>query len=299
MAKKRILTDDDRAYLEECANCKVSYREKQALTDEQKKIARENIGVPEGGGMTEDEVQAAVEEALAQAKDSGEFDGASVEVASVSQTDEDGGENAITFTDGTEFVVRNGKTGHPGAAPTVSVSSVDGGVIVQIVSGKATTYFEIEHGKDYVLNEADKDEIARIAAAMVDVAGGVTLETDTTLTESGKAADAKAVGDALGGKLDKSGGMMTGKIVFPAGNANAGIANEADMKIFGYGAYNGKNYFRFGDTNYPIQMRGSGDNPLYNSKNILLAGDVYSKAEIDAALGSYITDIDALIGGDA
>ena len=30
-----------------------------------------------------------------------------------------------------------------------------------------------------------------------------------------------------------------------------------------------------------------------------LAVDVYSKAEIDAALASYITDVDALIGGEA
>ena len=33
--------------------------------------------------------------------------------------------------------------------------------------------------------------------------GGSTVELDTTLTQSGKAADAKAVGDALAGKQDK------------------------------------------------------------------------------------------------
>lgn len=57
-------------------------------------------------------------------------------------------------------------------------------------------------GKDYVLTEADKNEIADMAAERVDVSGA-SVELDTTLSVAGKAADAKAVGDALenvGGK---------------------------------------------------------------------------------------------------
>ena len=95
--------------------------------------------------------------------------------------------------------------------------------------------------------------------------------------------------------LPLSGGTMTGKIVLPAGNQNIGISNDGDIKILGYGS----GYFRFGDPSYPMQMRGSGANPLYGEKKVLLEGDVYSKEEVDAAMGSYITDVAALVGGDA
>ena len=95
--------------------------------------------------------------------------------------------------------------------------------------------------------------------------------------------------------LKLSGGTMTGKIVFPAGDQNTGISNDGDVKIFGYGS----GYLRFGDPSFPMQMRGSGANPLYGEKPVLLEGDVYSKEEVDAALGAYITDVAALVGGDA
>lgn len=62
--RKRILDEDDRKYLEGCADCKVSYTQAQQLSGEQKKTAQDNIGVTE-----------AVEAALTEAKESGEFDG--------------------------------------------------------------------------------------------------------------------------------------------------------------------------------------------------------------------------------
>lgn len=150
-----------------------------------------------------------------------------------------------------------------------------------------------ENGKDYVLTDADKQEIAELAADLVDVPDGDGVELDTTLTTSGKAADAKAVGDALNDKLSKSGGTMTGKIVFPTGDQNVGFANSQDMKIFGYGSVNGAMHMRMGDTQYPFQIRGNGDRPKYNNDELVL------KSELDAIMGSYITDIDTLVGGDA
>lgn len=51
-------------------------------------------------------------------------------------------------------------------------------------------------GEDY-FTEADKREIAEQAAQLVKIPEGDTVELDTTLTQSGKAADAKAVGDKL------------------------------------------------------------------------------------------------------
>lgn len=131
-------------------------------------------------------------------------------------------------------------------------------------------------------------------------------DLDTTLTVNGKAADAKAVGDALRSLSEEmvdylplKGGIMAGKIIFPAGLAAAGISNDGDIKIFGYGAYNSVIHMRLGDTMYPLQLRGSNAKPKYNDTYLLTADDTYTKEQIEAALGAYITDIDTLIGGDA
>ena len=134
----------------------------------------------------------------------------------------------------------------------------------------------------FVLTEADKQEIAEQAAEMVEIPDGVEL--DTTLTASGKAADAKAVGDALNGKLSKTGGTMTGKIVFPTGDQNVGFANSEDMKIFGYGAIDGAMHMRMGDTQYPFQIRGNGDRPKYNNGVIALMGDIPTDAHINSLI---------------
>lgn len=128
-------------------------------------------------------------------------------------------------------------------------------------------------GTDY-FTTAEVQAIAEQAAGMVEVPEGDTVELDTTLTAQGKAADAKSVGDALNGKLSKSGGTMTGKIVFPTGNQNVGFANSQDMKIFGYGAIDGAVHMRMGDTQYPFQIRGNGERPKYNDGVIALIGDI-------------------------
>jgi hypothetical protein len=158
VAKKRILTDDDRAYLEECANCKVSYREKQALTDEQKKIARENIGVPEGGWMTEDEVQAAVEEALAQSKASGEFDG----------KDGKDGQDGYTPVKGKDYF--DGEDGKDGYTPVKGVDYFDG------KDGK--------NGEPYTLTEEDKQTI--VDAVKEEIPEPVVRETDPSVYDFAK-----------------------------------------------------------------------------------------------------------------
>lgn len=81
-------------------------------------------------GAVQIDVTQDVESALEAAKASGDFDGpagTSVTVQSVSESTEDGGSNVVTFSDGKQLSVKNGKTG---AA-----------------------------GKDYVLTAADKQEI--------------------------------------------------------------------------------------------------------------------------------------------
>ena len=54
---------------------------------------------------------AAVNDAFLQAKASGEFDGESVTVSSVSESQEDGGSNIVTFSDGKTLTVNNGNRG--------------------------------------------------------------------------------------------------------------------------------------------------------------------------------------------
>ena len=61
-------------------------------------------------------------------------------------------------------------------------------------TGTPATGPEGPQGDDYNLTDADKQEIAGMAAGMVEAP---KIELDTTLKEAGKAADAKATGDAL------------------------------------------------------------------------------------------------------
>jgi hypothetical protein len=79
------------------------------------------------GALTESALGGAVNNALAQAKASGEFDGAdgqngasgkdgtSVTVKSVSESTADGGNNVVTFSDGKTLTVKNGSKGSSGS----------------------------------------------------------------------------------------------------------------------------------------------------------------------------------------
>lgn len=92
-------------------------------------------------------------------------------------------------------------------------------------------------GDDYKLTEADKKEIAEMAAGMVEVPtpdSGGNVELDTTLTQSGKAADAKAVGDAIE-NLKLSGGgslnlrdMEVNEIFTITGSGSGGSGDSGD-----------------------------------------------------------------------
>ena len=96
------------------------------------------------------ELQSAINTALAQAKESGEFDGedgASVTITNTTESTEDGGENVVEFSDGNKMTVRNGKTGAQGD-PGVYVGSEDTmpkGTIVRIdPEGEAMELVEVD-----------------------------------------------------------------------------------------------------------------------------------------------------------
>lgn len=91
----------------------------------------------------------AVEDALAAAKESGEFDGSdgtSVTVKNVTESTADGGSNVVTFSDGKTVTIKNGSKGSAGTNGTsvtvtnVSSSTADGGNnVVTFSDGKTLT----------------------------------------------------------------------------------------------------------------------------------------------------------------
>lgn len=87
------------------------------LTDEEKANACEWLGALETS-----ELNSAINNALAQAKASGEFNGAngtSVTVKSVSESTADGGSNVVTFSDGKTVTIKNGSKGSSGVSENI------------------------------------------------------------------------------------------------------------------------------------------------------------------------------------
>lgn len=68
----------------------------------------------------------AINTALEQAKESGEFDGTSVTVMGVIDSNEDGGSNIVTFSDGKTLTVKNGSKGSSGYTPVKGKDYFDG-----------------------------------------------------------------------------------------------------------------------------------------------------------------------------
>lgn len=71
------------------------------------------------------------------------MDGTSVTVTDVSQSDEDGGENIITFSCGKTLTVKNGKDG---TSPTANVENIAGGHRVTITDEKGAHTFDVMDG---------------------------------------------------------------------------------------------------------------------------------------------------------
>ena len=86
------------------------------------------------------------------------------------------------------------RTSGTGAAGTIDTYTIT-------YSDETTSTFEVRNGSDYALTEADKTEIAEMAADEIDVSG----------------------------KLDKSGGTMTGKLV---AQNNADYADKQARNVF-------------------------------------------------------------------
>lgn len=120
----------------------------------------------EVGALSADKLPEAINEALADAKTSGEFDGqpgkdgVSVTVKSVSESTADGGSNVVTFSDGKTVTIKNGSKGSAGE------------------NGKTPVV-----GTDY-FTAADKSEmVAAVKAAMPSETWTFTLSDGSKVTK--------------------------------------------------------------------------------------------------------------------
>mgnify|MGYP001623656656 CR=1 FL=1 len=100
-----------------------------------------------------------------------------------------------------EIPLPAGEDGEDGVSPTVSVTDITGGHRVTITDADGTKTFDVMDG------------------------GGGSVDIDDTLTQSGKAADAKAVGDALNSKFSIDGGDIS-EI-----NVTASLSADPDIPI--------------------------------------------------------------------
>ena len=107
------------------------------------------------GKLDSSALASAIDEALAQAKASGEFkgeDGApgtSVTIVSVSESSEDGGENTVTFSDGSKITIKNGSTGQDGVIGKdgedgVSPTHSWDGTVLTITSASGTSSADLK-----------------------------------------------------------------------------------------------------------------------------------------------------------
>lgn len=93
------------------------------------------------------------------------------------------GKDGYTPVKGVDY--KDGKDGDDGFSPVVSVAAIAGGHRITVTDKSGEKQFDVmngEDGKNYVLTPADKNEIAEIAAGMVDVPD----QEDTDLSEYAK-----------------------------------------------------------------------------------------------------------------
>lgn len=92
--------------------------------------------------------------------------GTSVTITKISESTDSGGSNLVAFSNGKTLTIKNGKDGKDGQDGVTPTKGID--------------YFDGKDGSDYVLTEVDKQEIAEMAAELVDIPGGEVTEEEHT-----------------------------------------------------------------------------------------------------------------------
>lgn len=99
--------------------------------------------------------------------------GSSVGIASVTVSTSAGGTNVVEFTDGNTLEVKNGANGTSVTVKKVTESSEDGGSnIVEFSGGTTLTVKNGSKGEKYVLTDTDKAEIVGMVIASLPIAEG-------------------------------------------------------------------------------------------------------------------------------
>lgn len=103
----------------------------------------------------------------------------------------------------------------------------------------------------------------------------------------------KLTGGTITGNLS-----LNGNLIMPFGSY--GIRDNTDNPIFRYETINDEACLRIGQSARRLYFYSS-ERPMYNGRKFALSDeipDAYDKTYIDAIMGSYITDINALVGGE-
>lgn len=180
------------------ANNLTTNNAKKALSAAQGVAIKALIDALQQNKVSVGEIDEQIERALSEAKESGEFDGESVSIIKTEESAGSGGINIVTFSNGSKLNVKNGYTpyigdngswfigtvdttikarGADGESVTVSKvteSTASGGNnVVTFSDGKALAIKNGKDGQDYILTEADKENIAAMAAALIKEKGVV------------------------------------------------------------------------------------------------------------------------------
>lgn len=85
----------------------------------------------------------AINTALEQAKESGEFDGTSVTVMGVINSNEDGGSNVVTFSDGKTVTIKNGSKGSTGSRGDTGATGQRGTGLLSVTTAPSSYTTEV------------------------------------------------------------------------------------------------------------------------------------------------------------
>lgn len=193
--------------------------------------------------------------------------------------------------------IANGTIAKSATWETVVLNSLTGQTPSEPPEEPAKSWFTSIQGQIGNLAElatASKDNLVAAIneAAQSGGGGGASIELDTTLTQSGKAADAKAVGDALAGKQPK-GDYLTQNELQSATNAALAQAKESGEFDGADGitpsiGNNGNWYIGTTDTGKPSrgEKGDPGDSPDMTAYRTAEAQDVIDAGKQDTLIQS-------------